>query len=71
HKATEAPAPISGHAGAHRSTLEKAERDHLVEALTRHRGDVRAMSTDLTLSRARVYQLLKKYGIDPSRYRAQ
>lgn len=71
HKITEAPAPVSGHAGAHRSTLEKAERDHLVEALTRHRGDVRAMSADLTLSRARVYQLLKKYGIDPARYRTQ
>lgn len=71
HKLSEAPAPVTGHAGAHRSTLEKAERDHLVEALTRHRGDVRAMSLDLTLSRARVYQLLKKYGIDPARYRAQ
>jgi transcriptional regulator with PAS, ATPase and Fis domain len=71
HKLSEAPAPVTGHAGAHRSTLEKAERDHLVEALTRHRGDVRAMSQDLTLSRARVYQLLKKYGIDPARYRAQ
>lgn len=73
HKAAEAPIPmaaVSG-GGGHRSNIEKAERDHLVEALTRHRGDVRAMSQDLTLSRARVYQLLKKYGIDPSRYRAQ
>lgn len=72
HKLTDAPTDAApARPGAHRSTLEKAERDHLVEALTRHRGDVRAMSQDLTLSRARVYQLLKKYGIDPARYRAQ
>lgn len=72
HKLTDAPtSPAADRPGGHRTTLEKAERDHLVEALTRHRGDVRAMSQDLTLSRARVYQLLKKYGIDPARYRAQ
>lgn len=72
HKLSDAPAAIGAERpGGHRSTLEKAERDHLVEALTRHRGDVRAMSQDLTLSRARVYQLLKKYGIDPARYRTQ
>lgn len=72
HKLSDAPSAIGAERpGGHRSTLEKAERDHLVEALTRHRGDVRAMSLDLTLSRARVYQLLKKYGIDPARYRTQ
>ncbi len=47
----------------------RAERQQLVDTLTRHKGDIRAVCGEFNLSRARVYQLVRKYDLQPSRFR--
>jgi transcriptional regulator with GAF, ATPase, and Fis domain len=49
----------------------RAERQQLVDTLTRHKGDIRAVCKEVNLSRARVYQLVRKYGLQPSRFREE
>ena len=48
-----------------------AERQQLVDTLTRHKGDIRAVCGEFNLSRARVYQLIRKYDLQPSRFRGE
>ena len=64
--------PVAGGTGGgyHEARL-RAERQQLIEALTRHKGDVRAVCGEFGLSRARVYQLLKKYDLNPARFRGE
>jgi len=57
--------------GGYRDARLRAEREQLIETLTRHKGDVRAVCREFDLSRARVYQLVKKYGLQPSRFRGE
>jgi transcriptional regulator with GAF, ATPase, and Fis domain len=52
-----------------RDARDRAERQQLIEALTRHKGEVPALCREFKLSRARVYQLLKKYDLQPGRFR--
>ncbi len=47
----------------------RAERQHLVDALTLHKGDIQTVCREFNLSRARIYQLLKKYDLQPHRFR--
>ncbi len=49
----------------------RAERQQLVDTLTRHKGDIRAVCSEFNLSRARVYQLVRKYGLQPSQFRRE
>lgn len=55
--------------GAYKQVRNQAERGHLIGMLTRHKGDIRAVCAEMNVSRARLYQLLKKHGIRPSNYR--
>ncbi len=59
----------SGSASNYRDARLRAERQQLEETLARHKGDIRAVCDEFDLSRARVYQLLKKYSLQPSRFR--
>ena len=64
-KAAPAPVPADGFRGAR----DRAEREQLVEALTRHEGNIQQVCAEFRLSRARVYQLFKKYNLQPARFR--
>jgi len=68
-----APTPQAGAlAGAgigFKEARDRAEREQIVEALTRHRGSIRAVCAEFNLSRARLYQLFKKYALQPARFR--
>ncbi|CAK0775739.1 Sigma-54 factor interaction domain-containing protein [Azospirillaceae bacterium] len=55
---------------AYRDVREKAEKEHLISSLTRNHGSIPSVCSDLKLSRARIYQLFKKYNIIPANYRA-
>ena len=46
-----------------------AEKSYLMAALGRHRGNIKAVCAEFQLSRSRLYQLLKKYGISPADFR--
>ncbi|MEO5377018.1 MAG: sigma-54 dependent transcriptional regulator [Magnetococcus sp. DMHC-6] len=48
---------------------EEAEREFLVRLLTEQGGKVDGVCQQMGLSRARVYQLLKKYGLRPLKFR--
>jgi sigma-54 dependent transcriptional regulator, acetoin dehydrogenase operon transcriptional activator AcoR len=50
-------------------TLEEAERELLVEALSRHAGFIPDVARSLGVSRATVYNKLHVYGIDPRKFR--
>ncbi|EWY36809.1 transcriptional regulator [Skermanella stibiiresistens SB22] len=53
----------------HRVVRDRAERSHLSELLLRHGGDIKAVCAALDLSRARLYQLLKKHNLRPDEFR--
>ena len=53
----------------HRVVRDRAERSHLSELLLRHSGDIKAVCAALDLSRARLYQLLKKHHLRPDEFR--
>jgi transcriptional regulator with PAS, ATPase and Fis domain len=48
-----------------------AERHYLVAALEKHHGSIPQVCAEFRLSRSRLYQLLKKYGISPIEFRAR
>ena len=48
---------------------DKAEHKALMEMLTRLSGRVQAVCAELGVSRARLYQLLKKHGLKPADFR--
>ena len=50
-------------------TFEEAERELLVQALTRHNGSIPDVARTLGVSRGTVYNKLHRYGIDPDAYR--
>ncbi|MEI8395108.1 MAG: sigma-54 dependent transcriptional regulator [Rhodospirillaceae bacterium] len=54
-----------------RDARQRAERQQLLESLTRHKGDIPAICAAFNVSRARIYQMLKKYGLQPSRFRGE
>lgn len=54
-----------------RSARDRAERDQLVESLTRHEGRIKEVCAEFRLSRARMYQLFKKYNLQPARFRPE
>jgi transcriptional regulator with GAF, ATPase, and Fis domain len=51
------------------SARDIAEKERLLEVVQARRGNIRRVCEDLTLSRARVYQLLRKHAIEPAEYR--
>jgi transcriptional regulator with PAS, ATPase and Fis domain len=53
----------------HRVVRDRAERSHLSELLLRHNGDIKAVCAALDLSRARLYQLMKKHHLKPDEFR--
>jgi len=64
--------PSNGLASSNfKGARDHAERDLLIKSLIRHQGNVTAVGDECRLSRARLYQLLKKYDLKPSRYRGQ
>ncbi|HEY5952627.1 MAG TPA: sigma 54-interacting transcriptional regulator [Kofleriaceae bacterium] len=50
-------------------TLEQAERELLVEALTRHAGSIPEAARALGVVRGTVYNLIRRHGVDPDQYR--
>ncbi|MBI1321195.1 MAG: AAA domain-containing protein [Candidatus Hydrogenedens sp.] len=56
-------------AGSFKDVRDRAEREELLAVLIRHRGDVKAVCAESGLSRARLYQLFKKYDLRPGQYR--
>ncbi|HTT07716.1 MAG TPA: sigma-54 dependent transcriptional regulator [Gammaproteobacteria bacterium] len=50
---------------------DRAERQTLTAVLTRLGGRVQAVCTELDISRARLYQLLKKHDLKPADFRAR
>jgi transcriptional regulator of acetoin/glycerol metabolism len=46
-----------------------ARRDELVALLEKHRGNVSKVAVDLGRVRQQVQRWLKRYGLDPARYR--
>ncbi len=65
------PTEPSAKGDGFRGLRDRAERDQLIDALTRHKGMVRDVCSEFKLSRARVYQLLKKYNLHPSVFRTR
>ncbi|MBF0587876.1 MAG: sigma-54-dependent Fis family transcriptional regulator, partial [Magnetococcales bacterium] len=51
------------------SVRDDAERKHMIKLLNKHQGDVPRMCQDIGLSRARIYQILKKLSLRPSDFR--
>jgi DNA-binding NtrC family response regulator len=58
-----APSPEGSVAAAR----ERAERDMIVAALTRHRSEVGAAAKDLQISRTTLWRMMKKHGIELGR----
>lgn len=52
-----------------KAEMDRVENEQLVRSLERHHGHIPSVCADLNLSRARVYQILKKYGLRPDRFR--
>ncbi len=50
-------------------SLNDAERELLVAAMTEHHGAIQQVAQALGISRGTVYNKLRKYGIDPDRFR--
>jgi two-component system NtrC family response regulator len=48
---------------------ETAERETLVEALTRNAGNITRAAKDIDVSRPTLHDLLRKHGIDATRFR--
>jgi DNA-binding NtrC family response regulator len=48
----------------------RRDRDSLVDALIRHRGNVRQVGLDLGIARGQLYRLLDRYRLDPAQYRS-
>jgi two-component system response regulator HydG len=55
-----APAPVEGSVAAAR---ERAERDMIVAALARNRGEVSAAARELQVSRTTLWRMMKKHGV--------
>lgn len=53
-----------------RAELQRVEREQLQRSLERNRGQVAAVCAELGMSRARAYQLFKKHGLRPDRFRS-
>jgi len=70
-QAGELMTPAAAGGGSYRDAKLRAERQQLVDTLTRHRGDIPAVCREFNLSRARVYQLIKKYDLQPGRFRGE
>ncbi len=47
----------------------EAERKHLTKLLEKHQGDIKSVCKEIGLSRARIYQILKKYSLRPGDFR--
>jgi two-component system NtrC family response regulator len=52
------------------SARERAERDTLIQALVRNAGNITRAARDVDVSRPTLHDLLRRHGIDASRYRA-
>lgn len=75
------PAPVRGEDGstlhtggpfedARERALASFERAYLTDALRRNTGDVTAAARSSGMSRATMYRLLKKHGVDPNLFRS-
>jgi transcriptional regulator with PAS, ATPase and Fis domain len=65
------PVPLGVPAPRHAAvkSMSEGERELLVAALTAHRGNIPSVARTLGVSRGTVYNKMKKYDIDPTRYR--
>lgn len=50
-------------------TLSASEHELLVAALTTHRGRIPAVARALGVSRGTVYNKMRKFNLDPERFR--
>ena len=64
-----AAAPEAGSGRKLASLRSGAEKLYLVSALGKHHGNVREVCAEIELSRSRLYQLMKKYGLSPVDFR--
>lgn len=60
------PHPVGRKLAELRSGVEK---QYLMAALQRHEGNIKKVCAEFALSRSRLYQLMKKYGISPLEFR--
>ncbi|NLI78485.1 MAG: sigma-54-dependent Fis family transcriptional regulator [Candidatus Riflebacteria bacterium] len=63
------PAAGREEGGSLTDRLEESERQVLVGALEKHRGNVVAVARDLGIPRRTLYDRLKKLGLEPARFR--
>jgi two-component system NtrC family response regulator len=64
-----APAEPAAEASPLREVRGRAERDALVEALSRHRGNISRAAQELKVSRPTFHGLLSKYKVDAKSFR--
>ncbi len=71
-----APAPVEAEPAASgtfreakQQVVERFERDFIVEALTRHHGNISKAADEMGMYRQQLQQKLADYGIDPEPYR--
>lgn len=57
-------------APARARSAQKLTRDHVAELLGKHQGNVSQVARELGKDRTQIYRLLKRFGIDPTDYRA-
>ncbi len=50
-------------------TRDSAERDHVVDALTRNAGNITRAARDIQVSRPTLHDLMRKHGLDAARFR--
>jgi len=62
-------APDGASTAARHAVIEQAERNHLIDMLTKYRGDVPGVGKAMGLSRGRLYQLFKKHDLAPAVFR--
>ena len=53
----------------HKQLIEQTERAYLEKTVSRHNGNVESIAIEMSVSRRAVYLKLKKYGLEPAKYR--
>ncbi|MCK5296806.1 MAG: sigma-54-dependent Fis family transcriptional regulator [Alphaproteobacteria bacterium] len=60
---------IDNHKTKRNIAKDKAEKDFLTTALTKHKGDIKKVCKEISLSRSRVYQMIKKHSLSPKEFK--
>jgi two-component system, NtrC family, response regulator len=64
------PATEQPRAGSLREVRDRVEREVLIGALLRHRGNISQAARELAVSRPTLHDLLDKHGVDPKGFRS-